>query len=156
PPDSQSPPAHHEQPALDANVISRLQRLGAAAGEDLLDQLATVFLLDADSKMATMAEAIAGEDGPTLIHSAHTLCGASANLGAAELARLCARLATDGAVGDLDSGETLLGSVRDELERVRLALRSPMPDSSGSAPPTSLSLPSATMLPSPVRPATGP
>ena len=151
-PDDQSAPPPYERPALDAKVTRRLQRLGAAAGEDLLDQLATIFLLDADSRIATMAEAIAAEDGPTLIHSAHTLCGASANLGAAELARLCARLATDGAVGDLDSGETLLRSVKDELERVRLALRSPIPVPSGPVSPTLLLLPSPTVLPSPPRP----
>jgi CheY-like chemotaxis protein len=149
--DDPPPPAVHEKPALDAKVVSRLQRLGAAAGEDLLDQLATVFLLDADSRIETMTEAIAHDDGPALIHSAHTLCGASANLGAAELARLCARLATDGAVGDMESVEGLLHNVEDELGRVRQALRAPMLVPA-TLPPTLLLLPSPTDLPTPPRP----
>jgi HPt (histidine-containing phosphotransfer) domain-containing protein len=67
-------------------------------------------------------DALARLDGPALINAAHTLCGASANLGAAALARLCARLATDGTVGDLENTEALLQSVEKEFERVRTAL----------------------------------
>ena len=56
---------------------------------------------------------------------AHTMCGASANLGAAELARLCARLATDGAVRGVEEVDGLLRSLEAELDRVRRALTSP-------------------------------
>ncbi|HXQ62648.1 MAG TPA: response regulator [Acidimicrobiales bacterium] len=114
-------------PALDARVVGRLRRLGAVSGEDLLGHLATVFLADADVRIAALHEAIAHEDGPALIHTAHTLCGAAANLGAADLARLCAHLATDGAVSDRQSGEALLRSVEVELGRVRRALADPTP-----------------------------
>jgi CheY-like chemotaxis protein len=145
-----------ERPALDVRVVGRLQRLGAAAGSDLLGQLATVFLVDADSRIVAMGEAIAQDDGPALIHSAHTLCGASANLGAAELARLCAKLATDGTVGDLENAKALLQSVHVELERVRRALLSPMPETPASAPPTLLLLPSPSKLPTPPRPTASP
>jgi two-component system sensor histidine kinase/response regulator len=111
-----------EVPALDAEVIERLERLGRATGEDLLGQVATLFLEDADTRVITLRDALAREDGPALIQSAHTMCGASANLGAAELARLCARLATDGPVGDPESGQELLQAVELELARVCSAL----------------------------------
>jgi two-component system sensor histidine kinase/response regulator len=109
------------RPTLDADVVDRLERLGAAAGEDLLGQLVTLFLDDADTRMVALHEALAREDGPALIHLAHTMCGASANLGAAELARLCARLATDGAVSDLESNGAFLEAIEAELGRVRIA-----------------------------------
>jgi CheY-like chemotaxis protein len=111
-----------ELPPLDAEVIARLDRLGQATGEDLLGQVATLFLEDAGSRIIDLRTALAEEDGPALIQSAHTMCGASANLGAAELARLCARLATDGAVGDPESGQALLQAVELELGRVCSAL----------------------------------
>jgi CheY-like chemotaxis protein len=111
-----------DKPALDADIVGRLEAMGAASGEDLISQLAVLFLADADVRVMGMREAITHEDGQTLINSAHTMCGASANLGAAELSRLCARLATDGAVWGLDAAETLLQAVETELERVRTAL----------------------------------
>jgi two-component system sensor histidine kinase/response regulator len=112
----------NDEPALDAVVLYRLERLGAEAGEDLVGELATLFLTDADIRIAALHEALARLDGAALIHAAHTLCGASANLGAATLARLCARLATDGTVDGLENAEALLRSVEKELARVRLAL----------------------------------
>ncbi len=126
-------PTDSQPPALDLRVVRRLERLGAAAGEDLLGQLATVFLADADTRIMALRAALAREDGPCVIHVAHTLCGAAANLGAAELARLCAHLATDGAVSGLDDGEALVDSVEDELDRVRRSLTAPSP----SVPPSS-------------------
>lgn len=112
-------------PSLDAKVVARLRRLGDAAGEDLLGQLAAIFLPDADARIAAMRDALLQEDGSALIHSAHALCGASANLGAAALSRLCAHLATDGAVVDTEGAEELLLAVEAELERVRSSLVTP-------------------------------
>ncbi len=127
PTDSQGPPepVDLERPALDADVVGRLERLGAAAGEDLMGQLTTLFLTDADTQIEALRDASARDDGPALMSLAHTMCGASANLGAAELARLCARLATDGAVRGVEEVDGLLRSLEAELDRVRRALTSP-------------------------------
>lgn len=124
-----------DEPALDAVVLYRLERLGAEAGEDLVGELATLFLTDADIRIAALHEALARLDGAALIHAAHTLCGASANLGAAILARLCARLATDGTVGGIENAEALLRSVEKELARVRLALLVARPSPFGAESP---------------------
>ena len=115
------------RPVLDVEVVDRLQRLGEAAGEDLLGQLAALFLTDADARVVALHEAIGRDDAAAVVRSAHTLSGASANLGATALARLCATLAADSAVGDLVGGETLLGALEDELGRVRSALQSAAP-----------------------------
>jgi len=108
--------------ALDPRVVARLQRLGDAAGEDLLARLAVLFLADADGRVVAMRQALATGDSASVVMAAHTLSGASANLGASDLARLCAALATGSAAGDLADGGLLLDEVDEELGRVRSAL----------------------------------
>jgi CheY-like chemotaxis protein len=136
-----TPPGEAARPVLDAIIVERLQRLGAEAGEDLIGQLASLFLADAEERIVALRDAVSQGDGSALMHHGHNLCGASANLGAAELSRLCARLTTDGAVVDKKSREELLHAVEAELRRVHVALQSasvptsPIPD-----PPMSLPL----------------
>jgi HPt (histidine-containing phosphotransfer) domain-containing protein len=83
-----------------------------------------LFLADADVRVDALREALAEDDADEVAQTAHTLSGASANLGATELARLCATLATDGATGDLAGGVALLEAVEAELGRLRPALGS--------------------------------
>jgi two-component system sensor histidine kinase/response regulator len=109
------------QPVLDPHVVARLERLGAAAGEDLMAQLATLFLADADALISVLRRALAEGDAAAVVRSAHTLSGSSANLGATDLARLCASMAHD-AAADLVGGEELFASIEAELKRVRSAL----------------------------------
>jgi CheY-like chemotaxis protein/HPt (histidine-containing phosphotransfer) domain-containing protein len=118
-----------DRPVLDAAIIGRLERLGESTGDDLLGQLSTLFLSDAEVRVVALREAIARADAAAVVRSAHTLSGASANLGATALARLCATLAADSAVGDLGGSEALLVALEDELARVRSALGSVAPAS---------------------------
>jgi CheY-like chemotaxis protein len=113
-----------DRAVLDADAVARLARLGEAAGEDLLGELAPLFLADADVRVDSLRQAIARDDAAAVGRSAHTLSGASANLGATVFARLCATLAADSSVGDLTGGEVLLDALEDELGRVREALGS--------------------------------
>jgi two-component system, sensor histidine kinase and response regulator len=119
--DAQSGVLTPVRPALDATVIAQLESLGNATGEDLVCQLATMFLADADARVIELRQALADADGDGLIRSAQNLRGSSANLGATDLARLCATLAMDSGVGDPFHGESLLEAVESELERVRSA-----------------------------------
>jgi PAS domain S-box-containing protein len=113
-----------EAPPLDAKIVERLERLGADAGEDLMEQLTALFLADADMGVAAMRDALAGRDAAALVHSAHTLRGASANVGANALAGLCATLEADTASGNLAAGQAQLAALETELGRVRSALSS--------------------------------
>ncbi len=115
-------PTGPDTPALDAQVVTRLERLGNAAGEDLMAQLSTLFLADADVRLSAMRLAFAGGDDAELIRSAHAMTGASANVGASVLAGLCATLEADGLSGCLAEGQDQLDAVQSELGRVRLAL----------------------------------
>jgi two-component system sensor histidine kinase/response regulator len=110
--------------ALDAQVVARLERLGEAAGEDLMGELSTLFLADADIRLLAMRVAFAGDDGAAIVGSAHALTGASANVGATALAGLCATLEADCAAGNLAAGQARLDALEAELGRVRSALNS--------------------------------
>ncbi len=120
-PDHANDPA---RPVLDVQVLDRLDRLGKAAGEDLIGQLASLFLADAHLQVIAMRQALKSTDFATTFRSAHTLSGASANLGATELARLCDTLATNANVSDIVDARALLEAIEGELGQVRLALAS--------------------------------
>jgi two-component system sensor histidine kinase/response regulator len=119
--------AETTRPALDPQTIARLDRLGAEAGEDLVRQLATLFTSDADTRVSALRHALATEDAAVVSREAHTLSGASVNIGATRLAQLADTLAADIAkdIGtrDLQHGWALLDLVEAELVRVRSALR---------------------------------
>jgi HPt (histidine-containing phosphotransfer) domain-containing protein len=110
------------RPVLDPDVIDRLVRLGDAAGEDLLAQLASLFLTDAGVRVTAMQAALARRDAAGVAWSAHQLSGASANLGAAELARLAATLEAASAADELSDGQVEMEAIEAELDRVRVAL----------------------------------
>jgi HPt (histidine-containing phosphotransfer) domain-containing protein len=84
-----------------------------------MGQLSVLFLATADARIDAMHRALAGDDTAGLVSSAHTLCGASANLGATDLARLCASIERGGA---LVGGAAMIDAVELELGRVRTAL----------------------------------
>ena len=111
-------------PVLNAEIIERLERLGDASGEDLMAELTVLFLTDADTQVVGLRRALVERDGEAVGRLAHALRGASANLGATGLVRLCAAMETTSAAGDLGGGELLLESVEAELDRVRDALLS--------------------------------
>jgi two-component system sensor histidine kinase/response regulator len=109
---------------LDPEVIERLERLGAASGEDLMAQLAELFLADADDRVAGLRDALEQGDAVSVSEVAHTMSGAAANLGATELARVCRTLARRTSTGGLTGVDALVATLEIELERVRRALGS--------------------------------
>jgi PAS domain S-box-containing protein len=123
-PDNNTGPAVVAAPALDAQTVERLERLGRDAGEDLMGQLATLYLSDAEIRVLAMRDALAGDDATAMVRCAHTLSGASANIGASVLAGLCAALEADGTAGNLSAGWRQLDALEAELGRVRSALDS--------------------------------
>ena len=117
-------PVGPDSAVLDDEVVGRLARLGEESGEDLLGQLATMFLADAQVQVTALREALRGDDAAAVAKAAHTLSGASANLGATDLAEVCAALSRAGATGDLEGGVDLLEAVEAELGRLRSTLDS--------------------------------
>jgi two-component system sensor histidine kinase/response regulator len=118
---------------LDPAIVDRLERLSATSGEDLVAELAVMFVADADSRVAALRRSLAAEDSAAVFRTAHALSGASANVGAAHLARLCDTLANsieaDVDNSDLRRGWALLEAIETELGRVGVALGSLRPPS---------------------------
>jgi two-component system, sensor histidine kinase and response regulator len=110
------------QGSLDSLVVAHLQRLGNAAGEDLVGQLIVLFLADAEVRRVALREAFAAGDAAGVGAAAHTLSGASSNLGASDLAALCAALEIDARGGRLESSRPLLHSIEIEIDRLRMML----------------------------------
>ena len=105
---------------LDVAIVRRLERLGLDSGEDLIGQLAALFLADEHTALGALRELYADGDRDALARAAHALSGASANLGATELACLCDVVAASVASGsDLSQAVDALEA---ELDRVRLAV----------------------------------
>ena len=117
------------QPALtlDPEVVGQLARLGESVGDDLMAQLAVVFLNDADARIASLHEALDTEDAAAVVQAAHSLRGASAHLGALALTHLCGTMSSAGKTGDLSGGGGMLEAIEAELERVRSALDALVP-----------------------------
>ena len=108
-------PPHH---ALDVNVLEELEQMGEASGEDLLGQLAVMFVTDADAQLLELHRALDIADAEAVSRSAHNLRGSSASLGASGLASLCGTLEIQSADGNLSNGQTLLEALESELELV--------------------------------------
>jgi CheY-like chemotaxis protein len=112
---------------LDPLVVARLERLGSASGEDLVGQLAVLFLADAQLRIGSLRLALANGDTAGIVRAAHFLTGSSANLGATELSRLCGVLAREAAPTGLADRRAMVDGIEAELDRVRAALGALVP-----------------------------
>lgn len=106
---------------LDPERIAMLRDLDDG-GSELLATLAREFERDARNQLASAQEALATTDASALDRCAHTLKGASANLGAEALAELCRGLQERAQVNDLAGAADLVASIEGELDRVAAAL----------------------------------
>jgi HPt (histidine-containing phosphotransfer) domain-containing protein len=95
---------------IDREVIEELR--AGIAPQALLAVIGT-FEADAIKRLSEISGAVRGGDGEALKAAAHALKGASANLGAARVSVLSARLWELGRDGDLTSAPAIV----DELER---------------------------------------
>jgi hypothetical protein len=106
---------------LDRSQIEFLVSLDDGEGE-LLAEIVREYLL-ATEQCATELVRLLGEgDGPALERTAHTLKGASANVGATGLADVCALLEKSAHEGQLSEAAELMEQFGEELDRVRAAL----------------------------------
>jgi HPt (histidine-containing phosphotransfer) domain-containing protein len=101
-----------------------VRRLREAALEDaeFMGELVEMYLTDAADQLVSLEQAIASADWISTSRTAHRLRGASSNVGAQELARLCSDLeqrSSEGIAVERSAGK----SIRAEFERVVVALQ---------------------------------
>jgi len=106
---------------------SKLNELRALQGDDEADfaqAMVDLYLDSVPPLIDSIRQSLADNDAPTLQHSAHTLKGSSASLGAQRMATISADLEKLGREHNLEGGPTLLAEVEQEFDRVRVAFQS--------------------------------
>jgi two-component system sensor histidine kinase/response regulator len=116
-----APPPSERPEALDGAQIEFLRSLDDGDGT-LLEEIVQQYLAQAHQGRDEMVRLFEQGDSRGLERCAHTLKGASANVGASGLAAICADLEARGHEGRLESVMALVGHFEAELARVETAL----------------------------------
>jgi HPt (histidine-containing phosphotransfer) domain-containing protein len=113
PPDTRDP--------LDRAQIEFLVSLDDGKGE-LLAEIVREYLIVSDECATGLVRLLGEGDGAAIERTAHTLKGASANVGATGLAEVCAQLEMGAHQGNLSDAAALMEQFGEELDRVRAAM----------------------------------
>ena len=112
-----------DRDATSMDVLPILDRSGAlervGGDEELLDELLTMLLEQARAGLADLAQAIREGDARGVEHSAHSLKGAAASLGAERFRQRAWELETIGRSGDLAAAPAALERLANEEQVLR-------------------------------------
>lgn len=120
------PPPPASGPALDPESLAGLLEL-ADDGDDFVADLFRSYVQSYVDCTAGMRTHLETGDATAFSRSAHTLKGASANVGASHLAALAEEMQSLGESGDLDGAQGWIQAIEDEWVRVRAAIESSVP-----------------------------
>ena len=81
-----------------------------------------MFLEEVPEQLGALQEAIDEDDEQAVERIAHTLKGSSGNMGARQMSRLCLDLEQAGESNDLSAAASILESLNEEFDRVRMEL----------------------------------
>lgn len=124
---SSVPPAPPVTPALDPEIFAGLLELTDGEDDSFVAELFDSYVNTHARCTSGMREAIAAHDADALRRHAHTLKGASSNVGASHLAELAKELQQRGEEGRLDGAEAWVEAIAVEFERVLEAVRRRLP-----------------------------
>lgn len=110
-------PVAVDLPTLDSEILDGLMEL-ADDGDDFVRDLYATWVDSYRKSLSGMNEARHRADGDALRRAAHALKGASANVGAARVAALCAELQEAGEAEDFDAAGPLVAALPAEFDRV--------------------------------------
>ena len=107
-----------------ARSFDRGAALACVGGdEELLQVVLDVFLGDTPKQIDRIEEALAAGDARLATRAAHTIGGASGNVGAHVLRDMAAEAERAARDGDTNAAEVGVSDLRAELERVRAAVK---------------------------------
>jgi len=92
--------------------------------EDEFSGLLQVYIEDSDSRMPLIRSALMGQDSGTLRELAHSFKGASSNIGAMPLAKLCLTLETAAKDNQLEGLDQVVADIEQEYQQVKNFLQS--------------------------------
>ncbi len=101
-----------------------VDRLREATMDDpeFMAELVEMFVTDAESQVVALQQGIEAEQWPAVARTAHRLRGACSNVGAEQLAHMCADIEHQ-AGGGAPVESSMAGDVQAEFGRVRTALK---------------------------------
>ncbi len=102
------------------NLAAALDRVGG--DNELLEEVAKLFLDSAPSMLGEVREAVARRDARAVERAAHTLKGSVSNFGAEPAFQAALRLERMGRSGDLFGAEEALAALETEIVRLQPAL----------------------------------
>jgi two-component system, sensor histidine kinase and response regulator len=105
--------------ALNPVTIAHLRALAEATEPSLLGQIFTSFLSDGAERLDKLQNALDGSDPELLRKTAHTLKGASANIGAHHMADIAEQLELLGKASSMSGATVLIEQIEREFERVK-------------------------------------
>ncbi|HZP61566.1 MAG TPA: Hpt domain-containing protein [Opitutaceae bacterium] len=112
---------------LDSEALNNLRALDPEGGDAFLREVAGIFLEDTPKRLGELEQSLAAGDAPTFIRAAHSIKGASANLGAALLRAAAEQLEHRAKKEGLANVSALVAEVKTQFDRARTALNELLP-----------------------------
>jgi HPt (histidine-containing phosphotransfer) domain-containing protein len=111
-----------ERDVLDRQVLAAVLELERISHAGLLAHMITLYLQEVPAQLAALHEAVAHGDAGRVEEVAHGLRGSSVQLGATQMASLCASLQEDASTHDLSRAVARVADLTREFSRVQAAL----------------------------------
>lgn len=104
---------------LDPTVVEQLQMLADDEDPDFLLDLFDGYIETTETSLSDLKEAISAEDPVRVMKTAHTLKGASSNIGANSMASLFKQLEELGRAETIDGADEIVITLREEFKNVK-------------------------------------
>jgi signal transduction histidine kinase/CheY-like chemotaxis protein len=111
-----------QRDAVNRTALENIRALSRDGGDALVQKVVAAYMGDTPRHLATLRQAIAGEDPGSVRRVAHSLKSASANVGAAHLAALCKELEMLGRAESVLGADRILTDMEREFQSVRQSL----------------------------------
>jgi len=108
--------------ALDTTALETIRALGGEQTPDLLEQIVRLYLEGAPELIASIRAGLAAADNDQVRLAAHSLKSSSANLGARNLAQMCAALEASARAGSIGTDAPKAEAIEHEYQAVCAAL----------------------------------
>jgi CheY-like chemotaxis protein/HPt (histidine-containing phosphotransfer) domain-containing protein len=109
------------------NIFDKASLLDRLMGdEELANEILGGFLEDVPRKFAALKEALDNKDAPSVLREAHTLKGASADVGGKALLETAFEIEKAGEAGDLETVKACLPELELQFERLKEAMNRTM------------------------------
>ena len=108
--------------SLDQNTIETLRGLVDEDDPDFLKDLLHDYVESTAQNLKSLTDAMTTRDNVTVVRAAHTMKGASSNVGAIAMAALCEQAEKLGGDDQLCQMEGLVTSLSTEFQQVKVAI----------------------------------